>query len=145
MKEQSQRRAGAARAASRSIGALVLALAGGLSHAQVAGSTLRATTVVQVREVAAGWSATRQIIGRTVVNEDGATIGRVEDIIVTPEASVSHLIVGAGGFLGVRRHSVAVPSDLFGVSGEQLVLEGATPEMVKALPGFDYAPREASR
>ena len=142
MKEQFQDHAGAARSACRALAAIVLALAGGLSHAQMAGSTVRATMVAQVREVAEGWSATRQIIGRVVVNEDGVTIGRVEDLIITPEASVSHLIVGAGGFLGVRRHPVAVPAALFGFSGEQLVLEGATPEMVKAQPVFEYAQRQ---
>lgn len=122
----------------RTLGAVVLAFAAGLSHAQVAGSTVVATAVFEVRDVAAGWSAARDIIGRVVVNEDGARIGRVEDIILTPEASVSHLVVGAGGFLGLRRHDVAIPAPFFTVNADHIVLEGVTPEMLMSQPVFEY-------
>ena len=136
MKEQSP--SPARRIGCRTLGAVVLAFAAGLSHAQVAGSTVVATAVFEVRDVAAGWSAARDIIGRVVVNEDGARIGRVEDIILTPEASVSHLIVGAGGFLGLRRHDVAIPAPFFTVNADHIVLEGVTPEMLMSQPVFEY-------
>lgn len=136
MKEQSP--FPARRIGCRTLGAVVLAFAAGLSHAQVAGSTVVATAVFEVRDVAAGWSAARDIIGRVVVNEDGARIGRVEDIILTPEASVSHLVVGAGGFLGLRRHDVAIPAPFFTVNADHIVLEGVTPEMLMSQPVFEY-------
>lgn len=138
MKERSSSPARGGRAACRALGAVLLAAAAGLSHAQVAGSTVVATAMFEVRDVAAGWSAAHDIIGRVVVNEDGAKIGRVEDIILTPEASVSHLIVGAGGFLGLRRHDVAIPAPFFTVNADDIVLEGVTPEMLKSQPVFEY-------
>lgn len=139
MKHQSSSHANGGRTALRALGAAALALAAGLSHAQVAGSTVVATAVFEVRDVAAGWSASRDIIGRVVLNQDGERIGRVEDIILAPDASVSHLIVGAGGFLGLRRHDVAVPAAFFTVSADNILLEGVTPAMLKALPVFEYA------
>ncbi|NNU42054.1 PRC-barrel domain-containing protein [Ramlibacter montanisoli] len=139
MKEPSSSHAMGGRAAFRALGAIALALAAGLSHAQVAGSTVVATAVFEVRDVAAGWSAARDIIGRVVVNEDGTRIGRVEDTILTPEASVSHLVVGAGGLLGLRRHDVAIPAPFFTVNAEHIVLEGVTSEMLMAQPVFEYA------
>ena len=107
MKEQTDnpRRSRSRRAV---LSALVLAAAAGLSHGQVAGSTQLA--VLQVRDVAAGWSVARRILGHAVVNEHGEPIGRVQDIIVAPDGSVSHAIIGAGGFLGMRGHEVAVPA-----------------------------------
>ena len=90
--------------------ALAFAAATGFAHGQVAGSTCGREAALEVREAAAGWSAVRQILGRAVVNEHNQSIGRVQDIIVAPDASVSHVIVGAGGFLGMRRHDVAIPA-----------------------------------
>jgi hypothetical protein len=37
----------------------------------------------------------RQILGHAVVNEHGEAIGRVQDIIVSPDGSVSHAIIVA--------------------------------------------------
>jgi len=117
--------------------ALVLAAAVGLAHGQVAGSTELA--VLKVREVAAGWSVARQILGHVVVNEHGEPIGRVQDIIVAPDGSVSHAIIGAGGFLGMRGREVAVPASVLLVADDKFVLVGATPELFEALPVFEYA------
>nr|WP_269450714.1 PRC-barrel domain-containing protein [Stenotrophomonas sp. MMGLT7] len=48
-----------------------------------------------MKAVAAGWSVKKQVVGKTVYNEKMEKIGTVEDIIVTPERSVSYAIVGA--------------------------------------------------
>ena len=119
------------------LSALVLAAAAGLSHGQVAGSTQLA--VLQVRDVAAGWSVARQILGHAVVNEHGEAIGRVQDIIVAPDGSVSHAIIVAGGFLGMRGHEVAVPASVLLVADDKFVLVGVTPALIEAMPAFDYA------
>ena len=120
------------------LSALVLAAAAGLSHGQVAGSTELA--VLKVREVAAGWSVARQILGHAVVNEHGEPIGRVQDIIVAPDGSVSHAIIGGGGFLGMRGREVAVPASVLLVADDnKFVLVGVTPELFEALPAFQYA------
>jgi sporulation protein YlmC with PRC-barrel domain len=92
-----------------------------------------------MQEVALGWSAKKQILGKTVFNESHEAVGRVDDIIVAPDRSVSYLIVGAGAFVGLGRHDIAVPVDQIEDRGGEIVLPGATKAIVKALPGFDYS------
>lgn len=122
-----------------------LALAGiGTGHAQVAGTTSFSAAVVDVQVVAMGWSAKKQILGIKVYNDDGAVVGKVDDVIVSPDGSVSYAIVGVGGFIGVGRHYVAIPVQFFELHAEDhtLRLPGATRDTIKALPQFDYAPRK---
>jgi sporulation protein YlmC with PRC-barrel domain len=120
--------------------ALVLAATCGLAQAQVAGSTLTATATLQVREVAQGWSVRRQVLGREVVNEHGQHVGRVDDIIVAPDTSVSHAIIGTpGGFLGLNRHVVAVPVSQMLPAQDKFILMGARPGTIEQMPVFEYA------
>ena len=107
--------------------------------AQVAGSTTTGVAVAEMQEVALGWSAKKQILGKTVFNENHEAVGKVDDIIVAPDRSVSYLIVGAGAFVGLGRHDVAVPVDQIEDRNGEIVLPGATKAIVKALPGFDYS------
>jgi hypothetical protein len=108
-------------------------------NAQVAGSTLRAVAAAELRDVATGWSAKRQVLGRPVFNDNDEKIGTVDDIIVAPTKSVSYVIVGVGGFLGVAKHDVAVSVDQFSDRGGKLVLAGASKEALKSMPPFEYA------
>jgi len=108
-------------------------------QAQVAGSTLLGVTVGELRDVTPGWSAKRQILGQPVYNNMDERIGAVEDIIVTTDKSVSYAIINAGGFLAVAKHNVAIPVSQFRLSGEKLVLPGATKDALKATPAFEYA------
>jgi len=55
---------------------------------------------------------------------------------------VSYAIIGAGGFLGVGRHDVAIPVSQLKEEGGKFILAGATKEAVKAMPEFDYAPNQ---
>jgi hypothetical protein len=108
-------------------------------QAQVAGSTLLAVSVTEAREVADGWSAKHQILGHAVFNDQSEKIGAVDDIIIAPDKSVTYAIIGAGGFLGVARHNVAIRVDQLKVDGDKLVLPGATKEALKQAPEFEYA------
>jgi len=100
---------------------IVLLAPGGYAAAQVAGSTTLGVTVEELKAVAIGWSAKRQILGKAVYNEKNVRVGRIDDIIVTPERAVSYVIVGAGGFVGLAMvlHVRAVGSrpDLFRPGG----------------------------
>ncbi len=120
------------------LAALALVTGAASAQAQVAGSTLVGVSVTEVREIANGLSVKKQVLGAEVLNENGESVGRITDVIVAPNASVSYAIVGAGGFLGVRRHDVAIPVGLFNVSGDRPVLRGATREAIRAMPAFDY-------
>ena len=60
--------------------------------AQVAGSTTTGVAVAEMQEVALGWSAKKQILGKTVFNENHEAVGKVDDLIVAPDRSVSYLM-----------------------------------------------------
>jgi sporulation protein YlmC with PRC-barrel domain len=107
---------------------------------QVVGSTQLGVAVAELRDVATGWSAKRQVLGKTIYNDSGDGIGKVDDIIVAPDKSVSYAIIGAGGFLGVARHDVAIPVSQIKQQGDgKFVLAGATKDALKAMPPFEYA------
>jgi len=107
---------------------------------QVVGSTQLGVAVAELRDVATGWSAKRQVLGKKVFNDGGDGIGKVDDIIVAPDKAVSYAIIGAGGFLGVGRHDVAIPvSQIKQQSDGKFILAGATKDALKAMPPFEYA------
>jgi sporulation protein YlmC with PRC-barrel domain len=107
---------------------------------QVVGSTQLGIAVAELRDVATGWSAMRQVLGKTIYNDSGDGIGKVDDIIVAPDKAVSYAIIGVGGFLGVGRHDVAIPvGQLKQQSDGKFVLAGATKDALKAMPPFEYA------
>lgn len=118
---------------------------GSAAIAQVAGSTVLGVSVNEVTQVAMGWSAKRSVLGKTVYNDSGAKIGKVEDLIIDPERNVSYVIIGAGGFIGIGRHDVAVPVAQVKNMAGKLVMAGATKEMVKAMPQFEYASATSGR
>lgn len=129
------------RIALAAIGALALAgsLAFNPASAQVAGSTLLGQSYSELRAVATGWSAKRQLLGQTVYNEKNEKVGKVDDLIVSPDKAVTYAVIGAGGFLGVAKHDVAIPVSLFTKDQDKIVLTGATKETIKAMPAFEYA------
>ena len=110
-----------------------------ISCAQVAGSTFEGATYAELRDVALGWSAKRQILGHPVFNDTNERVGSIDDVIVTPDKSVSYAIINAGGFLSVAKHNVAVPVSQLKLVGDKLVLAGATRDALKASPPFEYA------
>jgi sporulation protein YlmC with PRC-barrel domain len=127
-------------------GVAVLALAGlvvagsaGRLGAQVAGSTTLGVSVEELKAVAIGWSAKKKILGKAVYNDKNEKIGVVDDLIITPDKSVSYAIIGAGGFLGMAKHDVAVPVGQLKEDKGRIVLAGATKDALKAMPKFVYA------
>ena len=123
----------------------ILTAVGG-ANAQVAGSsTTVGVAVTELTEVAHGWSATKSILGKAVYNDAGDKIGKVEDLIITPDKHVSYVIVGAGGFVGIGRHNVAIPISQIHEQGGRIILAGATKDNVKAMPEFVYANDTARR
>jgi sporulation protein YlmC with PRC-barrel domain len=118
---------------------LMVAAVAADSSAQTAGSSLVSVSVAELREVANGWSAKKQILGKDVYNDTGDKIGDVADLIVTPSRSLSYAIVGVGGFLGIGEHNVAVPVSMFKQQMGKITLPGATKDALKAAPKFEYA------
>jgi sporulation protein YlmC with PRC-barrel domain len=89
-----------------------------------------------------GWSAKKDLLGKSVVNDTKEKIGEIEDIIITPDNSASFAIIGVGGFLGLGERRVSIPFQQLRMKDNALILPGATKEALKALPEFKYAPRK---
>jgi len=114
--------------------------------AQVAGGTTTAeVSITESTQLAMGWSVKKTLMGKTIYNEAGDKVGKVDDLIISPDKSLSYVIVGAGGFVGIGRHDVAIPVTQIKEQGGRLVMAGATKDMIKAMPEFSYAPNTARR
>lgn len=117
-----------------------------IASAQIAGSsTTTGVTLVESTQVAAGWSAKKSLLGKTVYNDAGEKIGKLEDLVIAPDKNVSYIIVGAGGFVGIGRHDVAIPVSQVQEKDGKLVIAGATKSVLKAMPVFDYSIDTAGR
>ena len=111
-----------------------------LAQAQVAGATTSTNlSISESTQIAMGWSVKKTLMGKSIYNESGQKIGTVEDLIISPDRNVSYVIVGAGGFVGLGRHDVAIPVAHIQDQSGKLLIPGATKDMIKALPDFDYA------
>jgi sporulation protein YlmC with PRC-barrel domain len=106
--------------------------------AQSAGSSTIGVSTEEVKLVARGWSAKKKIMGKPVYNDQNQKIGTVDDLIITPDKSVSYAIIGVGGFLGIGKHDVAIPANQLKEEHGKLILPGATKETLKAMPKFEY-------
>jgi sporulation protein YlmC with PRC-barrel domain len=98
--------AGAAtNATSAATGAVDDALTTGASTAVDAAATAQANTQSSAQSV----MAASQLIGKTVVDANGATVGEVSNAVLTTDAhAVSQIVVASGGFLGIGAREVAV-------------------------------------
>lgn len=125
------------------IGALCLS---GPAAAQVAGGTTTAeVNITESTQLAMGWSVKKTLLGKTIYNDAGAKVGKVEDLIISPDKNVSYVIVGAGGFVGIGRHDVAIPVAQIKEQAGKLVMPGATQDMIKGMPEFTYATNTVKR
>lgn len=117
-----------------------------IASAQVAGgSTTIEASITESTQIAMGWSVKKSLLGKTIYNDAGQKVGKVEDLIISPDTNVSYVIVGAGGFIGIGRHDVAIPVSRIQDQAGKLVMAGATKETIKALPEFTYANDTARR
>jgi sporulation protein YlmC with PRC-barrel domain len=111
----------------------------GTISAQIAGSTTPGMSVEELKTIARGWSATKQILGKSVYNDKNDKVGDVDDLIIAPDSSVSYAIIGVGGFLGLGERQVAIPVNRLKHSEGRIVLPGATKDALQAMPSFQYA------
>ena len=103
------------------------------------GSTTATVSVTEATQLATGWSAKKSVLGKSVYNEAGTKIGKIEDLIIAPDKNLSYVIVGAGGFIGMGRHDVAIPVNQIQQQSGKFVMAGATKDSLKAMPTFTYA------
>jgi len=117
----------------------VISMSAASAGAQVAGSSTIGVTKEEIKAVMEGWSAKKAVLGKAVYNEKNEKIGTIDDLIITPDRSVSYAIIGTGGFLGIGKHDVAIPMNQLKEEKDKFILPGATKEALKAMPKFEYA------
>ena len=93
---------------------------------------------VNVHELSAGYSSSI-VVGRSVVNDANETIGKIDDLLVSPDGKQPYAVLSIGGFLGMGAHLVVVPYDALKFAEKQVMLPGGTKEGLKMLPEFKYA------
>ncbi len=93
---------------------------------------------VDVVKVSTGYRASK-VLGASVVNEAGDTVGKIDEIIVGPDGKAPFVVLSVGGFLGVGDKLVALPYEQMRTDGKKIVLPGATKDSLKALPEFKYS------
>lgn len=107
-------------------------------NAVVGGSTFGTDSYFESM-IAKGYSA-KKLIGTTVMNDRGEKVGKVHDLIIGSEASLTLAIVEVDRFIGIDFKRVAVPAHLFEAGADDgIILPGATEARLKALPTFHYA------
>ena len=71
-------------------------------------ATTVTTTNWMTQEAPGQWRASK-LIGLNVYNNDNEKIGDISELIVDRAGKIEAIVVGAGGFLGLGEHDVAVP------------------------------------
>jgi len=80
-----------------------------------------------------------KLIGRTVVNTNGDTVGKIDSVVIDQSGKVRYAIVGVGGFLGIGKKDVALAWDQLTISenGEK-VTTTITKDQLAALPEHKF-------
>jgi PRC-barrel domain len=93
---------------------------------------------VDVHTLAAGYRAS-MVIGSSVINDANETIGKIDDLLVSPDGKQPYAVLSIGGFLGMGTHMVVVPYDTLKFADKKVTLPGGTKEGLRMLPEFKYA------
>lgn len=86
------------------------------------------------------------LVGKTVVNQQGEDVGEIEDIVVGGSDRSVQAVVSVGGFLGIGAKDIAMSFDELqaGEDGETVLLtSGATIEELKQRPAYEEANYES--
>jgi sporulation protein YlmC with PRC-barrel domain len=80
-----------------------------------------------------------KLIGRSVVNTNGDTVGKIDSVVIDQSGKVRYAIVGVGGFLGIGKKDVALAWDQLTISenGEK-VTTTVTKDQLAALPEHKF-------
>jgi sporulation protein YlmC with PRC-barrel domain len=94
---------------------------------------------VDVQKLSTGYRVSK-LIGSNVVNDAGETIGRIEDLIVSPDDNKSaYVIISVGGWLNMGSHLIALPYDNLRITKTKITLPGATKDGLRNLSEFKFS------
>jgi len=92
---------------------------------------------------ATDWRGSR-LIGATVYGPDNASIGNINDVLISNDGKVRAAVIGVGGFLGVGEKNVAIPLDALNIirkpesSSIDKVTVSYSKDDLKKAPAFVY-------
>ncbi len=86
------------------------------------------------KEMLSGWSVKNNLIGKSVYNEQDEKVGDIRDVVLNPDGTATHYVVGVGGFLGMGEHDVALPFNELHAANDRFTLQGYTKDRLKELP-----------
>ena len=69
-------------------------------------------------------------------NDRGDKLGDVERVLQSADGNF-HIVIGAGGFLGIRERDVRIPLERVTIRGDRLMIHSLTGDEVKTMPVFD--------
>lgn len=112
-----------------------------VASAQVAGATVLGVNQTVYETATNGWSVKKTILDKDVYNDaaEPEVVGTVEDIIISPEGSISYAVINASKYLGLSSHKVLIPAEQFRVDAERITLPGASRDALRDMPEFEYA------
>jgi sporulation protein YlmC with PRC-barrel domain len=93
---------------------------------------------VDVQKLSAGYRASK-VIGSSVLNDTNEIIGKIDDLLVSPDGKAPFVVLSIGGFLGIGARLVVVPYDSLKLVENKIVLPVGTKDTLKMLPEFKYA------
>jgi putative membrane protein len=84
-----------------------------------------------------GDKTANDLIGQTVVNQNGDNVGEIYDIVLNSSDQAVLAVVSVGGFLGIGEKNVAVPFEQLQPSdNEAILMSSATEDELKAMPEY---------
>ena len=103
----------------------------------VAGRMLLGVTVAETQLVANGYRASK-LLHIDVYNDHNEKIGKIDDLIISTDGTLSIAVLNVGGFLGLAKHLVIAPVRQFKQMFPKAILPNASKDQLKALPPFEY-------
>ncbi|WP_379071708.1 PRC-barrel domain-containing protein [Mesorhizobium sp. UC22_110] len=120
------------------LGALLLAATSIPAFAQTA--TVTPATEPRFVSVTDTSVLSSNLVGLSVLNAGGETVGEIKDIVLLAEKGVGGFVVSVGGFIGIGEHYVVVdPASLtMATTPKWQARMNTTAEQLKAAPAFTY-------
>ena len=81
----------------------------------------------------------KNIVGRTVVDSQGKSLGTVDSVLVDADGKVKYIVVGVGGFLGIGEKNVALRWDDLQTQNGDRIVANVTKDQLTSLPGYRYS------
>jgi sporulation protein YlmC with PRC-barrel domain len=103
----------------------------------VAGRIVLGITIAETELVATGYRASK-LLHNDVYNDKNEKIGKVDDLIISTDGTLSIAVLNVASFLGLAKHLVVVPVRNFKQFAPKAILPNASKDQLKALPGFEY-------